>query len=96
VGALAPAALTLAALTLAALTWVLGSWGTGGLVIGGWGIGSRAVASEAAGAGRSSSTPAGSWTVYHQGAAGTGAATRVTTIGTSRRAWTSPALDGQI
>jgi hypothetical protein len=90
-GALAPAALT-----LAALTWVLGSWGTGGLVIGGWGIGSRAVASEAAGAGRSSSTPAGSWTVYHQDAAGTGAATRVTTIGTSRRAWTSPALDGQI
>ena|SRR5450755_2665763 len=43
-----------------------------------------------------SSTPAGSWTVYHHDAAGTGVAAQVTAIDTSRRAWTSPALDGQI
>ncbi len=39
---------------------------------------------------------AGTWPVYHQNAAGTGVAAAVTSIDTSRRAWTSPALDGQL
>jgi len=39
---------------------------------------------------------AGSWTVYHHDAAGTGVAGPVAAVDTSTRAWTSPALDGQI
>ncbi|HWD51534.1 MAG TPA: PQQ-binding-like beta-propeller repeat protein, partial [Acidimicrobiales bacterium] len=42
-------------------------------------------------------TPAdGSWTVYHQDPAGTGVVTSAATVNTSRPAWTSPTLDGQI
>jgi polyvinyl alcohol dehydrogenase (cytochrome) len=41
--------------------------------------------------------PAGtSWTVYHDSPAGTGVAPDVTSVDTTARAWTSPALDGQI
>ena len=42
--------------------------------------------------------PAGgtSWTVYHGSADGSGVAGPVTTVDTRTRAWTSPALDGQI
>jgi outer membrane protein assembly factor BamB len=42
--------------------------------------------------------PAGgtAWTVYHDGPAGTGVAPDVTSVNTTARAWTSPALDGQI
>jgi outer membrane protein assembly factor BamB len=42
--------------------------------------------------------PAGgtAWTVYHDGPAGTGVAPDVTSVNTTSRAWTSPALDGQI
>lgn len=42
--------------------------------------------------------PAGGagWTVYHGNAAGTGVAGAVTAVNTSARAWTSPALDGDI
>ncbi len=36
------------------------------------------------------------WSVYHGTAAGSGAATGVTSVDTSGRAWTSPVLDGQI
>jgi polyvinyl alcohol dehydrogenase (cytochrome) len=36
------------------------------------------------------------WTVYHDGPAGTGVAPDVTSVNTTARAWTSPALDGQI
>ena len=39
---------------------------------------------------------AGSWTVYHQDAAGTGVVHSVAAVDTGTRAWTSPALDGQI
>jgi outer membrane protein assembly factor BamB len=37
-----------------------------------------------------------SWTVYHSDSAGTGVATAVTAVNTGTRAWTSPALDGDI
>ena len=37
-----------------------------------------------------------SWTVYHDNPAGTGVAAPVTAVDTATRAWTSPALDGQI
>jgi PQQ-like domain len=51
-----------------------------------------------AGAATLSSGPAdsGAWTVYHHDAAGTGVAEPVTTVDTAARAWTSPALDGEI
>lgn len=39
---------------------------------------------------------AGSWTVYHGDLAGHGVAASPGTVDTSSRAWTSPALDGQI
>ncbi len=49
---------------------------------------------------RSPSGPAAaaplSWTVYHGSAAGTGVASSLRTIDTSRREWTSPELDGQL
>jgi outer membrane protein assembly factor BamB len=51
-----------------------------------------------AGAG-TSATPApgaGSWTVYHGDPAGHGVAASSGTVDTSSRAWTSPALDGEI
>ncbi|MGH3159254.1 MAG: PQQ-binding-like beta-propeller repeat protein, partial [Streptosporangiaceae bacterium] len=38
----------------------------------------------------------GSWPVYHLDSGGTGAVDGVTAVDTSRRAWTSPALDGEI
>jgi len=44
-------------------------------------------------------SPAGagaSWTVYHQDAAGAGVAAPVTAVDTRNRAWTSPALDGDL
>jgi outer membrane protein assembly factor BamB len=37
-----------------------------------------------------------SWTVYHDSAAGSGVAGPVIAVDTSTRAWTSPALDGEI
>src|SRR5712664_1232492 len=42
------------------------------------------------------SPAAGSWTVYHGDLAGHGVAASPATVDTSSRAWTSPALDGQI
>jgi outer membrane protein assembly factor BamB len=41
-------------------------------------------------------SPAGSWTVYHRDAGGRGVAGPVAAVTTATRAWTSPALDGQI
>jgi outer membrane protein assembly factor BamB len=38
----------------------------------------------------------GSWTAYHRDAAGNGVAGPVAAISTTTRAWTSPALDGEI
>jgi polyvinyl alcohol dehydrogenase (cytochrome) len=38
----------------------------------------------------------GSWTVYHRDAGGNGVAGPVAAVTTTTRAWTSPALDGQI
>jgi outer membrane protein assembly factor BamB len=43
-----------------------------------------------------SSAGTGAWTVYHGDAAGTGVAAGVVSVDTAARAWTSPALDGQI
>jgi hypothetical protein len=37
-----------------------------------------------------------SWTVYHDGPAGRGVAAGVGSVDTAARAWTSPALDGQL
>jgi polyvinyl alcohol dehydrogenase (cytochrome) len=51
--------------------------------------------SVASGAATNPST-AGTWTVYHGNALGTGLSTAFTSIDTSRRAWTSPAVDGQL
>ncbi len=39
---------------------------------------------------------AGDWTVYHGDATGSGIATGVTAVTTTARAWTSPALDGNL
>ena len=38
----------------------------------------------------------GSWTVYHRDAGGSGVAAPSATVSTATRAWTSPALDGEI
>ena len=56
-----------------------------------WAAGGTAAAAASPG-------PAGgaSWTVYHGSPAGTGVAPDVTSVDTANRAWTSPALDGQI
>jgi outer membrane protein assembly factor BamB len=53
---------------------------------------------DASGATRAGSTSVGdsSWTVYHGDAAGSGVSNSVSAIATSARAWTSPALDGQL
>jgi len=58
-----------------------------------WGIGSGLAyaAAPASPAGGS-----GSWTVYHANPAGDGVAAPVTAVDTKTRAWTSPALDGQV
>ena len=57
-----------------------------------------AAGGTAAGAAAASPGPAGgaSWTVYHDSPAGTGVAPDVTSVDTAARAWTSPALDGEI
>ena len=57
-----------------------------------------AAAATAAGPAAASPEPAGgtSWTVYHDGPAGTGTPPDVTSVETTTRAWTSPSLDGQI
>jgi outer membrane protein assembly factor BamB len=56
-----------------------------------------AICSPAAGpAAAATSPPAGSWTVYHGDSSGLGLATGVTVVSTSRRAWTSPPVDGQL
>ena len=43
-----------------------------------------------------SSSSGSSWTVYHGDPAGSGVATPVAGVTTTRRAWTSPALDGEL
>src|ERR1700730_1864103 len=52
------------------------------------------------GAGAATPPPANvdphAWPVHHQNAAGTGVAPSVTAVNTGTRAWTSPALDGNI
>jgi outer membrane protein assembly factor BamB len=44
----------------------------------------------------SSTVATGWWTVYHYSPAGTGGSLPVKAVNTSRRAWTSPGLDGQL
>ena len=53
-------------------------------------------ATSASSATISSPVDASSWTVYHGTLAGTGVAAPVSAVDTAARAWTSPALDGQI
>jgi len=56
-----------------------------------------AICSPAGGPAAAATSPAvGSWTVYHGDSYGRGVAAGVTAVDTSRRAWTSPAVDGQI
>jgi outer membrane protein assembly factor BamB len=51
----------------------------------------------AVGAATSSTTPGDtSWTVYHHDPAGSGVAASVASIDTTKPAWTSPGLDGQV
>jgi outer membrane protein assembly factor BamB len=57
-------------------------------VLGGGHVAAAARASPAA--------ASGSWTVYHRDAGGNGVAGPVAAVRTTSRAWTSPALDGQI
>lgn len=47
-------------------------------------------------AGVSPGSPGGSWTVYHGNALSSGVADSVSAVTTSAKAWTSPALDGQL
>lgn len=54
------------------------------------------VAAAAAAATAVGTTPAVNWTVYHGAAAGTGSTNHLRSVTTSRRAWTSPTLDGQL
>jgi outer membrane protein assembly factor BamB len=46
--------------------------------------------------GQASALSASSWTVYHGDVAGTGVSTALKSVDTSKRAWTSPMLKGQI
>jgi len=55
-----------------------------------------AIGSLAGGPAAATSPAAASWTVYHGDSSGLGVATGVTAVGLSRRAWTSPPVDGQI
>jgi outer membrane protein assembly factor BamB len=65
-----------------------------------WAAGGPAAAAVSPGLADGTSSPglAGgtAWTVYHDSLAGTGVAPNVTSVNTTARAWTSPALDGQI
>lgn len=64
------------------------------------GAGSSASSSALAASPPASASPAaaasGSWTVYHGDPAGDGVAAPVSSVNTSARAWTSPALDGKL
>ncbi len=60
-------------------------------------IGSTLVVSIAiSSVGQASASSASSWTVYHGDVAGTGVSTSLRSVDTSKRAWTSPMLNGQI
>src|ERR1022692_3433647 len=71
-------------LALAAVIWATGAGPAG------------AATFSSPGAGSGSGSGSGSWTVYHQDPAGRGVAESVTAVDTATRAWTSPALDGEI
>jgi outer membrane protein assembly factor BamB len=58
-------------------------------------LSTAAVATPSAAAG-SAATGGASWTVYHGNAEGNGVAASVSSVDLSSRAWTSPALDGQL
>jgi outer membrane protein assembly factor BamB len=75
-------------LALAAVTWAAAGGSAGAATAG----------AATAGAATASPRPvgSGSWTVYHRDAAGRGVADPVAAVDTRSRAWTSPALDGQI
>ena len=67
---------------------VVGSAAVGAATAGAATVGSAA-GSGAASAAAPATGPSGSWTVYHHDPAGTGVASSVTAVDTSRRAWTS-------
>lgn len=58
--------------------------------------GGPAYAAPVPAAGPASSPGPGSWTVYHGDPAGQGVAEGASSVNTAARAWTSPALDGQL
>ena len=60
------------------------------------GSAAAARAGQAAGGGPPGTSPAGSWTVYHHDRAGSGRVSMTGVVRTSRPAWTSPVLDGQL
>ncbi|MGD0376189.1 MAG: PQQ-binding-like beta-propeller repeat protein [Streptosporangiaceae bacterium] len=74
-------------LALVSVTWLTAAGSVGA---------AAGSASAAAGSGSGSSSGSGSWTVYHHDAAGRGVVDSVAAVDTSKRAWTSPALDGEI
>src|ERR1700735_2727155 len=77
-------------LALACATWLAGTGYAGAAAL--------SAGTGYAGATALSARPAGpsSWTVYHGDAAGTGVAAPVASVDTARRAWASPAVDGEI
>jgi len=76
------------------------SWPAGLLALTAITCAAGATAAGAAGEGAAGASPGpaggSSWTVYHDGPAGTGTPPNVTSVDTTTRAWTSPSLDGQI
>ena len=62
----------------------------------GWAAGGPAAAAVSPGTSSPGLAGGTAWTVYHDSPAGTGVAPDVTSVNTTTRAWTSPALDGQI
>jgi outer membrane protein assembly factor BamB len=63
-----------------------------GLLVGGSGL----VWSSAGGGASSPASADTSWTVYHGNPLGTGLSTAISAVNTSKRAWTSPSLVGQL
>ncbi len=68
----------------------------GALVGAGWLVASGYAGAATRTATSAPATAASSWTVYHGDAAGQGVAGTVSAVQTGSRAWTSPALDGEV
>jgi outer membrane protein assembly factor BamB len=82
-------------LALASLTWGAAGGTAGAAVLAG-ASGTAGASGAGSASGGGTGPGSGSWTVYHHDPAGSGVVTSVVTVDTSHRAWTSPALDGEI